>query len=177
MVRTGERTYTGRHRQRATWRKDFQKEWKRCAAAEISDPKNASYNPRPYHWVCGCPSFVKSRFLICKHLIQKVHPVNSAFFRQVSRERTFPIWRHRDLRPIDPPADDDLKGIPESTVTMPSAGLGGGKGIEGDSDDSDSSDSGNEENLGRDAGDGVIAGSEVDEDEEELEIQLQEMKN
>ncbi|PVF90972.1 hypothetical protein CPB86DRAFT_676043, partial [Serendipita vermifera] len=99
-------TYTGRHRKRATWRKEFKRQWKLCATQSVHNPDKLEYNPRPYLWVCSCPAFIKSRFLICKHLVQKVHPVTPAFFYQVSRERACPIWRHPDLRPIDPPADD-----------------------------------------------------------------------
>lgn len=133
--------YTGRHRELASWRLEFQEDWNKCAKTVISDPDNKHYRPRPYSWVCACPAFVTSRFLICKHLVQSVHPVTPAFFRQVSRERDFPLWRHHDLRPIHPPADDDIQEIPSSLVTMPSAGIDNGdelrrRGVE-DLDDSE----------------------------------------
>jgi hypothetical protein len=116
-------TYNGRYRKRAAWRKEFKKQWKLCAVKPIEDPDKLEYNPRPYLWVCSCPAFIKSRFLICKHLVQKVHPVKPAFFYQVSRERVCPIWRHPDLRPIDPPAGDDLQQLSKPTATMPSSSL------------------------------------------------------
>ncbi|KAF8984585.1 hypothetical protein BDQ17DRAFT_1260724, partial [Cyathus striatus] len=33
--------------------------------------------------VCTCPSFVTSRFIICKHLVQAVHHVPAVFFLEV----------------------------------------------------------------------------------------------
>ncbi|PVF93533.1 hypothetical protein CPB86DRAFT_96189, partial [Serendipita vermifera] len=130
-------TYNGRYRKRATWRKEFKKQWKLCAVKPIEDPDKLEYNPRPYLWVCSCPAFIKSRFLICKHLVQKVHPMRPAFFYQVSRERACPVWRHPDLRPIDPPASDDLQELPKPTVGMLSVTLSEAHNSEMENSDSD----------------------------------------
>ncbi|KAJ7774512.1 hypothetical protein DFH07DRAFT_865834 [Mycena maculata] len=64
--------YTGwsRFSELPSWRKDFKSEWRR---------------PDPYRWVCTCPYFFRSRFLICKHLVQAVHPVDPIFFLEVNR--------------------------------------------------------------------------------------------
>ncbi|PVF91253.1 hypothetical protein CPB86DRAFT_852445, partial [Serendipita vermifera] len=47
-----------------------------------------------------------------------------SFSNQVSRERSCPVWRHPNLRPINPPAEDDFKELPKSVVTMASSGPG-----------------------------------------------------
>jgi len=48
-----------------------------------------------------CPAFVISRFLLCKHLIQRVHPVPSVFFLEAERFREAPFWRHKTLTPLE----------------------------------------------------------------------------
>ena len=49
----------------------------------IEDPTN------PARWSCGCPHFINSRFLICKHLFF-YEPISAPvrFFREVRRQRT-----------------------------------------------------------------------------------------
>ncbi|KAJ3819898.1 hypothetical protein F5880DRAFT_1031187 [Lentinula raphanica] len=109
-------TNTGRYRELSSWRKPFKKEWRRCENAEIPDPMNPKYRPDVDRWVCTCPHLVKSRFLLCKHLVQAVAPVPPVFFLDVKRSRTSPVWCHPCLRPrvegdVDRAAhaeDDDL---------------------------------------------------------------------
>ena len=91
-----------RYRELHSWRKPFKAEWKRCSRAETTLPSNRDrYRPDPTRWVCTCPHFAKSRFLICKHLVQSVRPVHPCFFHQVRRERTLPFWKHPSLVPLD----------------------------------------------------------------------------
>ncbi|TFK70349.1 hypothetical protein BDN72DRAFT_870317 [Pluteus cervinus] len=40
-------------------------------------------------------------FLICKHLIQRVHQPPPIFFLEVKHNRTIPFWSHRTLTPIE----------------------------------------------------------------------------
>ncbi|KAJ7170411.1 hypothetical protein C8R43DRAFT_875882, partial [Mycena crocata] len=91
----------GRYRDLPSWRKDFKCEWRRCKETQITLPLNVKYRPDPHRWVCTCPYYVKSRFLICKHLVQAVHPVHPRFFLEVTRNRTTPFWVHPTLRPLD----------------------------------------------------------------------------
>ncbi|KAK1216777.1 hypothetical protein PQX77_001906 [Marasmius sp. AFHP31] len=92
----------GRWTHRSSWRKDFKREWKRCKKAPISIPLNPRYRPDPCRWVCTCPYFASSRFLVCKHLVQMVHDVNPVFFWEVQRNRAAPWYTHSSLRPLDP---------------------------------------------------------------------------
>lgn len=59
---------------------------------------NCLVGERP-RWVCTCPYFVTSRFLVCKHLVQSVGPVPAIFYLQVKRNRTTPFWLHPILQP------------------------------------------------------------------------------
>jgi len=63
------------------------------------------YRPDPQRWVCTCPHFVVSRFLICKHLVQSVCPVNPEFFFEVERNRSTPFYSHPGL--IESPLNGD----------------------------------------------------------------------
>jgi hypothetical protein len=91
----------GRFRELPSWRKAFKREWKRCAATPITAPLNPKYRPDPLRWVCTCPSFSTSRFLICKHLVQSVHQVPARFFLEVTRNQNIPFWDHKALIPLD----------------------------------------------------------------------------
>ncbi|CAG8746654.1 21501_t:CDS:2 [Cetraspora pellucida] len=54
---------------------DFKKDWNQSATNQISDSDNTRYFIDPECWICSCPPFLYSRFLICKHLVQ--HAVNN----------------------------------------------------------------------------------------------------
>lgn len=90
-------TDTGRYRELSSWRKSFKRTWRKLEQTPITLPLNDAYKPDLKRWVCTCPSFATSRFLVCKHLVQKVHRVPTIFFLEVKRERTTPFWRHHTL--------------------------------------------------------------------------------
>lgn len=90
---------TGRYRELPCWRKAFKREWKKLANTPIEMPINPKYRPDVLRWVCTCPYFVTSRFLVCKHLVQAVGPVPALFYLQVKRNRTTPFWLHPILQP------------------------------------------------------------------------------
>ncbi|KIM22676.1 hypothetical protein M408DRAFT_78720 [Serendipita vermifera MAFF 305830] len=174
-------TYSGRHRQLPAWCKAFKREWRRCEVATIDDPEGVvhAYNPLPYRWVCGCRAFVKSRFLICKHLVQMVHRVPTKFFRQVSRERSFPIWRHPDLRPLAPPCPQDLQKLVPSSIGVKADGQGKYEPIAIENGDSEDDPVGDNEAASSHESDSGID-DEVEDDEEgtdkHIEKRKQEMK-
>lgn len=98
---------TGRFRNLPSWRKDFKKEWRRAAKAYVSEEVNPAYRPDPHSWICTCPYFVTSRFLVCKHLVHAVYPVDNIFFLEASRNRTIPFWSHPSLRSLETCGDSD----------------------------------------------------------------------
>lgn len=63
-------------------------------------PLNDKYRPDAHTWICTCLDFRKSRFFICKHLVQSCHPVPPLFFLQVQHNRTTPFWKHKKLVPL-----------------------------------------------------------------------------
>jgi len=119
----------GRYRELCSWRKDFKKEWRALEKRAVTQPVNDAYKPDAEKWVCTCPAFVKSRFLVCKHLIQDVEHVPPIFFLEVRRHRTTPFWRHQTLKVtleqnhvdeggsevevVDGEYDDDMGGVSE----------------------------------------------------------------
>ena len=120
-------TDIGRFRELPKWRKDFKFEWKRAMRTPITMPLNDKYRPDVKKFVCTCPRFVVSRFLLCKHLVQQFHPVNPRFFLEVTRNRTLPFWSHPSLKPLATAAD----------VTEPDLDSNHPKETEGDGDGGD----------------------------------------
>src|SRR5947199_2979976 len=74
-------------REKAEWRKAFKKEWKPLTKR----PPNNTYLTDTTRWICGCPAFFTSRFLICKHLVQQKGIVDIQFFDQVHRHYKYPF--------------------------------------------------------------------------------------
>src|SRR5882724_3567542 len=64
----------------------------------ITLPLNSKYRPDPKAWVCTYPYFVKSRLLVCKHLIQSVPTMPPTLFLKVTCHRTTPFWHHPALQ-------------------------------------------------------------------------------
>ena len=54
-----------------SWFEPFKKEWNKLAAKTIANEVEERHTTDLKRWVCSCPSFLCSRFLICKHLVQK----------------------------------------------------------------------------------------------------------
>ena len=73
-------TETGRFHELPSWRKGFKREWRKLEKKPIMMPINDGYRPDAKKMVCTCPYLATSRFLICKHLVQSVHPVPPIFF-------------------------------------------------------------------------------------------------
>lgn len=74
-------------REPADWRKSFKAEWKNLVQQPIAN----QYAMNLENWVCACPYFLTSRFMICKHLIQAKGSMDSQFFLSVKRNRTCPF--------------------------------------------------------------------------------------
>ncbi|KAK7012435.1 hypothetical protein R3P38DRAFT_2550206, partial [Favolaschia claudopus] len=49
--------------------------------------------------------------VLCKHLVQAVHPSNAAFFREVVRRRTIPFYHHPLLKPKDGSVVDPIENL------------------------------------------------------------------
>ncbi len=136
---------TGRYRELSCWRKDFKKTWRALEKKPIAMPLNVAYRPNIEKWVCSCPSFAISRFLVCKHLIQHMHRVPAIFFLEVRRHRTTPFWRHTTLKPLPNNAEHAPASETTKTVGSPNdidddmddEGEGEGEGDDDDEGDED----------------------------------------
>lgn len=133
----------GRYRELPKWREEFKFAWKKAEKTPITMPMNKKYKPDVKSFVCTCPQFVISRFLICKHLVQLFHPVSPVFFLEVTRNRTVPFWSHSTLRPlanteegIDPEGGTASTGDSHNNKTYASEDdVPNAAGIDLDSDD------------------------------------------
>ena len=105
----------GRYRELPAWRKDFKHAWRKAKESPITLPLNERYRPDPIRWVCTCPQFVIDRFLICKHLVQAVHPVHPVFFLEVKRNCTLPFWSHPSLIPLSDNQTQASASVPSTT--------------------------------------------------------------
>jgi hypothetical protein len=136
---------SARYRELSSWRKGFKKTWRKLEEKPITIPISDAYRPKVNKWICTCPAFAVSRFLVCKHLIQRVHRVPPIFFLEADRFREPPFWRHETLKPLDEYRDDEVAvivGAVEESHENPN--FGG----EGDEDDMEGMDSDDEDNDG-----------------------------
>ncbi|KAI6009544.1 hypothetical protein F5J12DRAFT_905073 [Pisolithus orientalis] len=78
---------TGHFHELSSWQKQFKNEWQWASTTSITLPLNLKYQPDTQKWVCTCPQFVKSQFLICKCLVQVTHPVSPIFFLERSESK------------------------------------------------------------------------------------------
>ena len=75
-------------REIVSWRKEFKKEWISLSKRKI----NETYVTNIRIWICSCPSFLLSRFFICKHLVhQSQFKIDSQFFRHFQRQGCYPF--------------------------------------------------------------------------------------
>lgn len=87
-------TSNERYSELCSWRKEFKKTWKSLETREITVPLNDAYRPDAKKWICTCPFFVTSRFLMCKRVLP-------TFFLEVKCYRSVPFWRHASLKILD----------------------------------------------------------------------------
>jgi hypothetical protein len=133
----------GRYCELPAWQKDFKHAWIKANKSPITLPLNERYCPDPVRWVCTCPQFVVDHFLICKHLVQAVHPVHPVFFLEVKRNRTLPFWSHPSLIPLSDNHTQASASIPATTVesldstqpTSPENDYDGDHGVDGSDDE------------------------------------------
>jgi hypothetical protein len=83
----------------ASWRKDFKTEWKKLNERQTEPVRLQQHHTDPVRWTCGCPYFLSSRFLTCKHILSCYEPASDPvdFFKTIQRRRNFPFWTHQQL--------------------------------------------------------------------------------
>ena len=63
-------------------------------------PLNERYRPDAKQFLCICPHFVVSRFLLCKHRVQLFHLIEPQFFLEITQNQGLPFWSHLSLKPL-----------------------------------------------------------------------------
>jgi len=140
-------TEGARYRELSSWRKGFKKAWRKLEKTPITIPINDAYQPKVEEWVCTCPAFAISCFLVCKHLVQRMHKVPPTFFLEAVRFREPPFWRHKTLRPLEEYRSDSVAVARQL--------------VEGRDEDPD---------LGAEVDDDENEGGSADEEDEEEEV-------
>ncbi|CAG8760330.1 1142_t:CDS:2, partial [Gigaspora margarita] len=69
----------------ALWHSAFKRNWKTYSKNTLS---GSPYATDTKMWTCSCLGYLNSRFLLCKHLVQSVHPLKPNFFNKVTRYRS-----------------------------------------------------------------------------------------
>ena len=77
-----------------SWRPEFKKQWINFTHWTMDREKLANYGTNPHAWTCGCPCFIRHRFLLCKHIVACFNDISDGwkFLRTVKRHRTSPFW-------------------------------------------------------------------------------------
>lgn len=124
--------------------KEKQLEWLR---EEAENEHGGQYCTSVDNWTCSCPSFLLSRFLMCKHLIcganQRLGTERPtlAFFKKLRRHHTRPFYRMPGIHIID--TSKALAAATDTTVAKTSPADVG----EAENSESESSSSSEDEGL------------------------------
>jgi hypothetical protein len=78
-----------------SFQKYFKKSWKLLSERKI---QRSDYTTNIDAWDCNCGQQKYNPYHLCKHLVQAVAPPPQSFWRNISRRRTAPLYRHSHLR-------------------------------------------------------------------------------
>lgn len=84
----------GRPKGLTSYQTYFKRGWKKLLSTPVS---NKEYDTRIDEWTCTCGRQKYDRHHLCKHLVQSVGTPPVAFWSQIYRRRSLPIYRHPDL--------------------------------------------------------------------------------
>ena len=75
-----------------SWWQAFKKDWDKDAAANIEPGMNERYHIDEINWICSCPAYSHSCYLICKHLIKKKNGKDFfPIFMETTRRHDYPL--------------------------------------------------------------------------------------
>lgn len=93
-----------------SWFGDFKNHWRQLATRPITKEDDEHYFTDLVRWICSCPSFLGSRFLICKHLIYraieeaKLHESHNIrlLYNNFQRREDYPflVWNANESQDI-----------------------------------------------------------------------------
>lgn len=70
-----------------SWWRAFKREWERATAREIPDGEDR-YHTDAETWTCSCQAYLRSPYLICKHLVSKK---KVGTFKETMRRHDYPL--------------------------------------------------------------------------------------
>lgn len=86
----------GRLKQLTTYQHRFKESWIKLEDKPMSENM---YNTNVSSWTCNCGSQKYHRHHLCKHLVHAVGRPDKSFWRNVTRRRVAPLYRHPLLIP------------------------------------------------------------------------------
>jgi hypothetical protein len=74
-----------------SWWQAFKKDWNKAKSADIMPNMDKKYHVDVANWICSCPVYVNSRYLLCKHLIAKKEKDFWPTFSETTRRHDYPF--------------------------------------------------------------------------------------
>ncbi|CAG8820327.1 45801_t:CDS:2, partial [Gigaspora margarita] len=108
-----------------SWFDEFKKQWNNLLTKPLNNIEDRYFIDLE-HWICSCPSFFQSRFLICKHLIYEasdnVKPESIRLIYQNFKRQTdypFLIWNSSELQIVSENNEDYTINNPINNIIEP----------------------------------------------------------
>jgi hypothetical protein len=74
-----------------SWWKAFKKEWDNARSKDIPDDMDERYHIDVINWVCSCHAYLRSPYLLCKHLVAKMSKDFLPTFMETKRRHDYPL--------------------------------------------------------------------------------------
>ena len=72
-----------------SWWQTFKKDWNKAANTDIEPNMDERYHIDAINWICSCPAYSHSPYLLCKHLIAKKNILPT--FIETIRRHDYPL--------------------------------------------------------------------------------------
>ncbi|CAB5356877.1 unnamed protein product [Rhizophagus irregularis] len=71
------------------WWQNFKKDWNKAVNTNIEPGMDERYHIDAINWICSCPAYSQSRYLLCKHLVAKKNILPT--FMETVRHHNYPL--------------------------------------------------------------------------------------
>jgi len=72
-----------------SWWQNFKKDWNKAINKNIEPGMDERYHIDAINWICSCPAYSQSRYLLCKHLVAKKNILPT--FMETVRRHEYPL--------------------------------------------------------------------------------------
>src|SRR6185312_4741817 len=84
------------------WWENFKRTWKISATEDIAINVDERYYVDINRWICSCPAFLYSHFLVCKHLVQTIGEApRQLLYSDFNRCTVYPFWSFKWKSGVD----------------------------------------------------------------------------